>query len=124
MPSDSRDEIAKIAARNSFLEKSRPYILDRIGTHAEMNYFNHCGILFEIVQYDLNILDRYIIDFGSFPLFISNFLSVLGIYVMEDSIFGDLYFVRKLIHSRMVSFVCASFHGGQSGGFFQKLHTQ
>ena len=84
----------------------------------EMNYFNHCGILFEIVQYDLNILDRSISDFGSFPLFFPNFLSVLGIYATEDSIFGDLYFVWNLIHSRMVSlYVLASMVDKEAASF-------
>ncbi len=84
----------------------------------EVNYFNHCGILFEIVQYDLNILDRSIIDFESFPLFISDFLSVLGIYVTEDSFlviftsFGILFVLEWLasyVLASMVAKVAASF---------------
>ena len=91
----------------------------------EMNYFNHCGILFEIVQYDLNILDRSIIDFGSYPLFISKFLSVLGIYVTEDSIFGDLYFVWNLIHSRMVSFYVLAAMGDKVAASFKScIHNE
>jgi hypothetical protein len=57
----------------------------------------------------MHILDRSIMEFGSYPLFISNLLSVLGIFVIEDSIFGDLYFVWNLIHSRwLASYVLAS----------------
>jgi hypothetical protein len=91
----------------------------------EMNYFNHCGILFEIVQYDLNILDRSIIDFGSFPLFISNFLSFLGIYVTEDPIFGDLYFVWNPIHSKwLASYVLASMVAKVAASFKSSIHNE
>ena len=71
------------------------------------------------------MLDRSVIDFGSFPLFISKFLSVLGIYVTEDSIFGDLYFVWNLIHSRMVSFyVLASMVDKVAASFKSSIHNE
>jgi len=96
MPSDNRDEIVRIAARRVFLEKSGPYLRDRIGRLHERNYFNTCGILFEIVQYDLSIFDGMIIDFRSFPLFIRNSLSVLGVYAVFDTFFGNLCCIRNL----------------------------